>query len=73
MYRVKCNRCIQGWFRRRKLYERNAWYIYITLGTNDLEKTQERRICISVFSVKLHFFLGHTLGTAEQVYPMGYT
>ena len=38
MYRVKYNRCIQGWFRRRQLYERTAWYIYITYGNNDLEK-----------------------------------
>jgi hypothetical protein len=72
MYRVKYNRCIQGCFRRRQLYELNAWYIYIyiTVGNNDLEKDATKEdLYLRAFLSNYVFALGHTVGTAEQACP----
>lgn len=56
------------------IYERNAWYIYITFGTNDLEKDARKEdLYLRAFPSNYVCSLGHIVGTAEQVCPMGYT
>ena len=63
MYRVKYNRCIQGWFRRGQSYERNA-YIYIYISYNPPGYSIGRHVFLSGI---LSFLSGGTVNLLTLV------